>query len=103
MTDWRLKDRWDIYYNGEYGLKHVLRAWLTAWSELLPACGMFADALVNFLTSVLRVILIFCLPFCFWAAPLVAIFTARRTVPEETILQQMMADRNKLVNQGKGA
>lgn len=97
-----MSERWDIYLNGEYGLKHVLRAWLTSWAELFPACGMFADALVNFLIAVLRVFLIFCLPFCFWAAPIVAIFTARRIVSDETIYQQMMTDRNKLVRESKG-
>jgi hypothetical protein len=82
-----LKRRWDIYWNGADGAKETTRNMLTMWAHLFPACGIFAEALVEFLGSLLRVLLVLVAPLLFWTAPVISIFTAHRTLSDEEVRQ----------------
>lgn len=90
-----MKERWDIYWNGTSGAKELIWGLLTMWRHLLPACGEFAEAIVPFLTTLARVFLIIALPFIFWLAPVIAIFSAHRIVSEEEVRHRLRAGIHK--------
>jgi hypothetical protein len=87
-----IERRWDIYLNGRDGVKQLTINSLCAWRVISPVCGRFANALVEFLTATLILAGILVLPFAFWLAPFVAIFSARRVVSEDEIRARMRKD-----------
>ena len=88
----QLKDRWDIYINGTDGAKRLTVNMLTMWRHLLPACGLFGESLVGLLSALLFVVVVLVLPFLFWLAPLVSIFTAHRTLSDAEVRERLRRD-----------
>jgi hypothetical protein len=95
-----LKRRWDIYLNGSDGAKELTLNMLTMWQHLMPACGLFGEALVEFIGAVARVLLVIILPLLFWIAPVISIFTAHRLATDEEIRERL---RNDIHKNGRGA
>jgi hypothetical protein len=91
MTE-QWKHRWNIYLNGTYGVKEISVAMLTMWRYLLPACGLFGEVTVKFLAASYSVAVIFVMPFLFWLAPLISIFTAHRTLTDEEVRERLRRD-----------
>jgi hypothetical protein len=91
----QIKERWDIYLNGRDGLKESACDLLTMWRHLFPACGIFAEALRDFLSATIAVLAILVMPLLFWVAPITAIFTAHRILTDDEIRAQLRAGIHK--------
>lgn len=87
--------RFDIWLNGANGAKQLTVAMLCMWRSLTPACGPFAESLIEFLIALSRVIIVIVAPFLFWLAPVIAIFTAHRMVSEDEVRARMRANMHR--------
>lgn len=90
-----LKRRWDIYLNGRSGAKELTVSMLTLWRHLLPACGLFGEALVELITALVRVVMVLVLPLLFWIAPLISFFTAHHEWTEDEARARLRARIHK--------
>jgi hypothetical protein len=91
-VSWHIRERIDVYLNGTDGAKELTINMLTMWQHLFPACGLFAEALVELIKAVLRVVIVVLMPLLFWIAPVISVFTAHRMLSDAEVRQRMRAD-----------
>lgn len=87
--------RFDIWWNGTDGVKHIARSFIGMWKYFIPACGLFGQAAVDLTGALLACIWTLLAPFIFWLAPLIAIFTAHRLLSDEEVRTRMRAAFHK--------
>jgi hypothetical protein len=91
--------RLDIYLNGEFGLKAWAIGLLLAPRRVGEPLLDAGRALADLLCAVLGIAFALCGPMLFWLAPVLALFTARRTHADDEVRERM---RQGIHQNGRG-
>lgn len=98
------KERWTIYFHGTDGVKALTFGLLSMWRHVPTEFRAWGKALAAVLRASVVVVWVLIGPLMFWLAPVIAIFTAHRVVPEAEVrarMRQRMHQMGTATNQNK--